>query len=102
MQTSGILAIVSGVLWFLIAGLLFFALKNPRAIRQAETYVLGTTATPVVPEQPPVEQKDYQTVQNADGTTTKTTTMTIVNADGSKTVTQTTETIPPPPDEENA
>lgn len=81
-------------MWFLIAGLLVFALKNPRTIRQAETYVTSTTATAPLPEQPPIEQKDTQTVQNADGTTTKTTTTTIVNADGSKTVTETTETIP--------
>jgi Tfp pilus assembly protein PilV len=80
-------------MWFLTAGLLFFALKNPRSTREAETFALGTTAT-LEPEQAmPMEQKDLQTVQNADGTTTQTTTTTIVNADGSKTVTRTTETI---------
>lgn len=66
-----------------------FALKNPRAIRQAEQVVLGA-----LPEQPPVEHKQVNTFENDDGTKTITTTTTIVNADGSKTVTETSETIP--------
>ncbi len=80
-------------MWFLTAGLLFFAFKNPRSISRAQGSSATATATPMQEQPMPIEQKDFQTVQNADGTTTKTTTTTIVNADGSKTVTQETETI---------
>ena len=66
------------------------SMKNPRMGRQAET----GTRVEVPSEQPPLEEKDVTTSQNADGTTTKTTTTTVTNADGSKTVTQTNETIP--------
>jgi hypothetical protein len=93
LRGAGICSIVASVMWFFTAGLLYFALNNPRSTRYNEDY--GTPAATPMQEQPmPLEQKDYQTVQNADGTTTKTTTTTVVNADGSKTVTQTTETIP--------
>jgi len=91
------LAIVGGILWFVIAGLMFLAMKNPRSFRGDETYIVGTAAavgTPVeVTGVQPSEQKEVSTVQNADGSATKTTTVTVTNADGSKTVTQTTEVV---------
>ena len=78
------------MLWFVTACLVLLAMKNPRIF---ETDVTGTPVE-ALPEQPPVEQKELTTSQNADGSTTKDTTTTVTNADGSKTVTQTTETIP--------
>lgn len=94
LQSAGILSIVGGVIWFVIAGLMVVSIKNPRTIRQAETFFIGTPPVEVPPEQPPVEQKEVTISQGADGSTTKTTTTTITNADGSMTVTQTTECIP--------
>jgi hypothetical protein len=76
---------------------MFLAMKNPRSFREDETYVMGATsvATPVqATAEQPTEQKEVRTIQNADGSTTTTTTVTVTNADGSKTVTQTTEVIP--------
>jgi hypothetical protein len=47
-----------------------------------------------IPAEQPVEEREIRTFQNADGSTTTTTTMTVTNADGSKTVTTTTEVTP--------
>lgn len=89
------MSIVGGLLWLVIAGLMFWALKNPRSFRDDEMYVMGSAAvaTPLEVEQP-TEQKEIRTIQNADGSTTTTTTVTVTNSDGSKTVTQTTEVVP--------
>lgn len=79
----------------MIAGLLYWALKNPRSFRgDDDTYVVATAAHATVIQEPPPEQKEISTIQNADGSVTKTTTVTVTNGDGSKTVTQTTEIIP--------
>jgi hypothetical protein len=47
-----------------------------------------------IPTKQPVEEREIRIVQNADGSTITTTTITVTNADGSKTVTTTTE-VPP-------
>lgn len=98
MQGSGILAIVGGILWLLIAALLFWAMKNPRSFGEENTSTYIATAAPAqataVVEHPPSEQKETSTIQNADGSVSKTTTVTVRNADGSSTVTQTTEVMP--------
>lgn len=100
LQGAGILAIVGGVLWLMIAGLLFWAMKNPRSFQDERMYVVSNASVPAVqatavPE--PTEKKEIRTIQNGDGSTTKTTTVTVTNADGSKTVTQTTQIIPASP-----
>lgn len=94
LQGAGILAIVGGILWLVIACLLFYAMRNPRSFRgDDEPYMTAAMPAQATAEQPS-EEKQVQTIQNADGSATKTTTVTVTNADGSKTVTQTTETIP--------
>ena len=104
MQGAGILSIVGGILWLVIAGLMILAMKNPRSSRGDDLYALGSTAAVGVPVEAtatatlvqPTEQKEVQTVQNADGSATTTTTVTVTNADGSRTITQTTEVTPSP------
>jgi hypothetical protein len=78
---------------------MFVVMKNPRAMREdpderASHAVGEPAATIAVPVDAPVEQKEIRTSQNADGSTTVTTTTTVVNADGSKSVTSTTEVTP--------
>jgi predicted lipid-binding transport protein (Tim44 family) len=78
---------------------MFVVMKNPRAMREDRneraSYAVGAPATAsAIPGERPVEQKEITTIQNADGSTTTTTTTTVTNADGSSTVTTTTEVTP--------
>jgi predicted membrane channel-forming protein YqfA (hemolysin III family) len=93
LQTAGVLSILGGCLWLLVAALMVFVMKFPRTIRRDEQAGLGPSVKQQPPEQP-MEQKEVKVVENDDGTKTATTITTIINADGSKTVTETTETIP--------
>lgn len=81
----------------MIAGLLFWAMKNPRSFQDENTYIANNVPVPVAQATAvaePTEEKEIRTIQNGDGSSTKTTTVTVTNADGSRTVTQTTEVIP--------
>jgi hypothetical protein len=98
LQGAGIVAIVASVLRFVCAGLMFVVAKNPRQMRDdtdESVYAVGThEAATSIPAGQPVKQKEIKTIQNADGSTTITTTTTETNADGGKTVTTTTEVTP--------
>lgn len=83
LETSGILAVVASVLWFVSSGLMFVVMKQPRALR--DDYYAAVAPTPVLVQR--TELKDINTVQNADGSVTTTTTTTVINADGTKFVT---------------